>query len=659
MLIKNINRKYVFIVYVLLTSYTFIYLWNKSCMQYQTNDDFYLAALCSGLYGENIPYTVFTNVIYGFILSILYTVLPICNWFTFLNILGLYLTYVILGYLLIKKNMPIVGFCCSVLLFFGTYSSLLLEMNWTKFCAFFGMAGFIILSESLEGEQGKCRVVGAVIGVALILWSSIIRIQAFLLIVPFGLLLRVQKLKSLKGLVQVLKENYYQIVFASFIGVGILLGVNEIAYNTEMWKDYRFFPILDYEFPQYEDYREEYEEMGYTETDINFLKNFYISDSDVFDKDRVDKIGGLIKKKPSESIRDFSEEMIQSLENIYLSGHMASIAILLLVYFGTSERDKSLFVGLLGCLALAEIIALHIMGRPIERVISIPIFSCLLCCLFMFNKENYIYSTQKYSLILMIYCLLFSKIFFLDAGQYCTGRTDTVDFLKYIVEQKEALYIWDIYDSRVMEAYNPLGKIDKDLMTNSTYDSGWPSNMPFFQKRNREYLDGDNLYEALVNSDNVYLIGSNNIELKREYIEGHYGDNISYSLVESPYGFEIYSINAYINSDKSEDIKWDILETAIFNEDLFMIRGTVSTEKIINAGYLNLSNADKKYTYQIKIQNGEFWVGIPYSDWENGEDVEVDFLFNEMGEQKRSNLRYSICVPGNDVSIFPVINTQS
>ena len=155
--------------------------------------------------------------------------------------------------------------------------------------------------------------------------------------------------------------------------------------------------------------------------------------------------------------------------------------------------------------------------------------------------------------------LLFSKILFLDAGQYCTGRTDTVDFLKYIVKQKNAIYIWDICNFRVMEAYDPLEKIDKDLMTNSTYDSVWPSNMPFFQKRNREYLDRYNLYEGLINSDNVYLFGSNNIELKREYIESHYGDNISYSLVESPYGFEIYSINAFLNSEKSEDIKWDIL----------------------------------------------------------------------------------------------------
>lgn len=644
MLIKNINKKYVFILYVLLISYMLIYLWEKSCMKYQINDDFHLAALCSGLYGENIPYTVFTNVIYGFILSILYAALPICNWLTVLNILVLYLIYAVLGYFLIKKNTPIVGLCCSALLLFSTYSSLLLEMNWTKFCAFFGMAGFIILAESLEEEQRKYRVAGIVVGEALILWSSIIRIQAFLLIVPFGFLLKVREIKSIKGIMQVLKDKYYKIVFASLIGVGLLLGVNKIAYSTEMWNDYRVFDILDYEFPQYEDYSEEYEKMGYTESDINFLKRFYISDSIVFDKDRVDRMGDLTKTKPNESMRDLLEELIQSLEDTYLSGHMASIAILLLVYFFAGEKRNTLLACLVGCLALMEIIVLHIMGRPIERVISIPIFSSVLCCLLMLNKENYVCNTKKYFLALTVYCLLFSKIFFLDTEEYCVGRTETVNFLEYISEQKESLFVWDIYDSRVMEAYNPLGRIDKDLMVNSTYDSGWPSNMPFFQQRYKEYAGGDSLYHAMVNADNVYLVGNNNIELKREFIENHYGDNVSYSLVESPYGFEVYSVNPYFNSDKSEDIQWDIGETTLFDEDLFIIKGTVSSE-INNVGYLNLSDSEKKYTYQIKIQDGEFWVGIPYSDWDNGEELKVDFLLNDQGELKRSNLQYSICVP--------------
>ena len=653
---KKIKRKYIIILYVFLISCMFIFLWKKSCIQYQTNDDFYLGALCSGLYGENIPYTVFTNIIYGYILSILYSVLPICNWFTALNICGVYVVYIMLGYLLIKKNAPIVGFCGSVLLFLGTYSSLLLQMNWTKFCAFFGMAGFIILAEALKYNRVKCRVVGSVIGVGLILWSSIIRIQAFLLVVPFGLLLRTQEIKGLKGILRCLKEKYYKIVFVSFIGIGTLFVVNEIVYDTETWKDYRVFNILDYDFPQYEDYSEEYNEMGYTETDIEFLKEFYVSDTTVFDKNRVDKIEDLVKAKPSKDKYNFLKELIQSFENIYLSGHMASVTILLLVYFIVGDKSQSSLACLLGGMVLLEIIVLHIMGRPIERVISIPLFSCLIFCLFMFNKENYIFSSQKFLWILVIYCLVFSKVFFLDAGQYCKGRTDTIDFLKYIREQKDSLFIWDIRDSRIMEAYDPLDKIDSTLMTNSTYDSGWLSNMPFFLERNGKYADGNSLYYGLVNSDNIYLIGDDNIQLKRVFIENHYGDNVAYSLIESPYGFEIYSINAYLDSDKNEGIQWDICETTWYNEDLFMIRGNVSC-KMNCKGYLNLSNANKKYTYQIKIQNGQFRVGIPYCDWENEEEVEVDLLIKEMNELKRSDLQYSICIPDKNVLSSYMINS--
>ena len=70
---------------------------------YETDDDFTLAGIASGIQGYPSAFMIFCNVILGYIFKTLYTLLPAINWFVIGQYVFIFLSFFAIGYVLIQK----------------------------------------------------------------------------------------------------------------------------------------------------------------------------------------------------------------------------------------------------------------------------------------------------------------------------------------------------------------------------------------------------------------------------------------------------------------------------------------------------------------------------------------------------------------------------
>ena len=66
-------------------------------VRYLVNDDTYIALVTSGAYGKQYPYTLFTNIVLGYLLCFLYKTSPYHNWMTLISLGSILGGYVALG----------------------------------------------------------------------------------------------------------------------------------------------------------------------------------------------------------------------------------------------------------------------------------------------------------------------------------------------------------------------------------------------------------------------------------------------------------------------------------------------------------------------------------------------------------------------------------
>jgi hypothetical protein len=149
---------------------------------YQVDDDITMIQLVSGyLGGQPVPFMVFSNVILGFLLNILYRLPTHLNWEILLFFLLNFLSVWCLVYIIFSLPLK------SVYKFFGVWvillsdSLFLLNVTFTTTAAFAVISGFVsILAAAYKGSRFPRRMF--VFGGMLILAGSLVRIESFLLV---------------------------------------------------------------------------------------------------------------------------------------------------------------------------------------------------------------------------------------------------------------------------------------------------------------------------------------------------------------------------------------------------------------------------------------------------------------------------------------------
>ena len=631
-----------------------VYLWRMNAFSYETVDDYVITSIVSGMHGVYSPYVIYGNIFYGYLLSFLFQTLPVVNWVAFLYIAASFLAYILLGIVLIKRNGALVGSVLSYIFLACTYSTIYEVINYTKISALVGMIGFLVMLHFVE-TKGRQSWFCCIIGICMVVWSSWLRFNVIMLVVPFAMgivLHRIILLQNRRPVLDLTALKKYLVPV--LVSTGIVLGTygyNQYIYqiNPE-WKEYTQYNTLrtelsDYGLPDYETYQEEYEQIGLAKIDMTMYSLWYFADSDVYSKEVLEKVADL---KPENEMRgSLLKEFVKELSTNYLRNPLLILSFVILLFYQIfRQKGYGLLIWWSGIIMLGELFCLHYMGRPIDRVTVIPLICFLAVVVFGLETNALNVNCNREisgSLCLVLgIALLVGNIFTLEKKENATENRDiTLGFLQAI-SSENALYIWDMRDSRVMSAYDFFDVHIAGTLINSTWDGGWLVPSPILLNKQLQYTSDNNLYRALCYESNVYMIGAYNVDLKLAYLRQHYGDDIACSMYRSINGFNIYAFSNNIQVDSMNNTDWNVTGVTANSDrgDFINVEGSIKQSEQGEQYFLEITDNEsgKCYTYKISVGNGQYYSAIYAPDWEESGELRLSLIEKRNDKFYRSSV---------------------
>lgn len=539
------------------------------------SDDYYLGEIIygsvSGVYDIHL---VYNNILLGYLTKFLLYLFPEVAWYTVLQIICVFYAFTLLTYWILKKNFSkySIIFGLIILSIFGY--ECYIRITFTKTAAVLLAVGLICLFWSM-GEHKKrmgvciasffCIFLGLLYRKAVL--NSVFAILAGIIFMKVIFAVSERKIEKAFRMVFM----FGMLLFSIFITNMILTKFNHYVYMQDKeWSQYfennkLKSQIVDYTTNNYEDYEEEYLEIGITANDLSLIYSNDLYDAEYLPKEKIEKIVTLANKGKDKSF--FKEvfrignivDYLRTVPISYLKTFCFSAYIILTVFgFLLSNRKRFVFLWCYSIiLMLGENYYLFLKGRVLQPHVDVGIiFSACLLLLFGIKSDykQIKYETQKKYSVLMLFLVIFNILinsydslsapYFWDYGsENACNPKKSREIMDILTEDKENLYVTTSKESVYSKwSFDTLEVIPKGYFGN-IYSLGsalWPS-----QKVPLEKYNVKNVYKELVNSEHIYFFVSDDLEESgihgiQTYINEHYDDNAKMVKVK-----EFQSMNVY------------------------------------------------------------------------------------------------------------------
>ncbi len=563
---------------------------------YGSYDEFTLAAIASGAYGEYTQYFIYLHSGFGWILKGFYWLVPGVNWYSVVMYGLIFLSLSASGGVWILRARR-VGGILAFLLVLACAQPLYVEFQYTKTAAVVTAAGYVLLlCVGEERERGRLRTAG---GILLVLLGSFIRFHAFGMVslVAFGLWL-------LKGL-EALREREWKeffirdcvpFVLAFVLVFGSILAENLLVYQPGTKEaHYREYDrarqrLLDYGVPDWDEYQAEYEALGLTRTDCINLQNWLIADYDRYTAETFQKIVEFRKARPFqwEYLLDYLIILVK--KPLFLMG--AFLTALWLVAGYRKRRWKDFIAVAYPYLAL---LCIYLYFIKIYRVLPIVVTACLISFLvFVWSAaEGEIARrweeqlTGRRGLLVGLTGVMATtgicvRMLLVPALQEPVQRSEpSAAFRKLydtISQDKELYYVFDPFTNNGVElSYSIFEKLPDNYLTNIFTLGGWETESPQVVS-NLEVYEQRSLLTSLYKSDRAVLISNTLMEHIMLHLQDIYdGIFITYSKVNQIGDFDLFALNYRMSGLKdseeytasldktyrAEDDRYDVFEATV------------------------------------------------------------------------------------------------
>ncbi|OWV00767.1 hypothetical protein [Fibrobacter sp. UWR2] len=348
-------------------------------------DDYFMAARLSGALGTDYnPHLIFVNAIYGYALLPLYHLFPEIGWYYIGEMLSVFLSFTVIGYVLLQRCGERWGAILAALFTALFASDFYLVVQFTQCASILSAAGMLLFAYGVVEYKRNCdcrapdgarndikKTVPFALGVLLMLWGSVMRWQAFLMGMPFFCL----------GMLFIFKDCW-KVKWRVIAGLAILFAG---AFAMHSW-DQKIYQAPEYaDFVKFQGPRvtfgdngnynqnavyEDAEELGLSGKDMHMLSNWIMYDTEVFSVDSIKQYSDLIPpyrtNNPKELIpRDLLNALAHSLRSPLF---WTWFILCLLIYATNRKRYMYLWLSLATVLALVAY--LLAMGRLVYRVES-------------------------------------------------------------------------------------------------------------------------------------------------------------------------------------------------------------------------------------------------------------------------------------------------
>lgn len=330
-------------------------------------DDYFMAARLTGALGTDYnPHLIFVNAIYGYALLPLYHLFPKIGWYYIGEMFSVFLSFTVIGYVLLQRCGERWGAILAALFTALFASDFYLVVQFTQCASILSAAGMLLFA---YGVVEKRSTAPFVLGVALMLWGSVMRWQAFLMGMPFFCL----------GMLFIFKDcwkvKWHVIVGLAvmFAGAFAMHNWDQNIYKAPEYQDYVKFQGPRVTFGDNSNYNqnavyEDAEELGLSGKDFHMLTDWVLYDTDIFSIDSLQQYASLI---PPYRDKNHTEQIPQKLLNALAHSLHSPLFwtwfIFCLLVYATNPRK---FVYLWGSLALVFFLIAYLlaMGRLVYRV---------------------------------------------------------------------------------------------------------------------------------------------------------------------------------------------------------------------------------------------------------------------------------------------------
>ena len=546
------------VLWIMSCAFLVFYVVRNGLIGYETNDDLYMEIITSGAFGKSSPFTVYTNIVIGYILVFLHKIAPMHNWFSILQIGGITLAFIVFGVFLIYKKGNIKGYFLAVSILLCSFDSLICKMNYSKTGVFLFVTGFVMFISFLDSEDWKCRKnrvfrMGAFL---LMLEGGLMRKQTFIACIPFVVVLILYMYRKYR------KEFFERIIPIVLSAVLLLFcwGIHEIAYrgNSE-WKEFKEYDaaiieLLDYSLPEYDQNINFYRELGFSENDYAILKEWKNGDKDYFN---VETLGKIVELSHELKKNTFNSERVDAVNFCLVLFSKEYMVVLLLLVFAFAVlyagSDYIYYILSVLFLCYGELWALLMKGRLNERSLYIPVLAAfVMISYFGVLSETSVKKNLEVSLLLLAVscfayygCGIYSVLNLKEGKSY--NKESASAIFEYTSSHQDSLYVMEIVDhsGMLMAAYGPFDEVASMPHSNIATLGGWLVPTPVWGNMIEPFGEKYNVIKSLALNENVYMILPKDKDCLSVYyyIYEHYNTNVQVDVVEEIGEYFIYDFH--------------------------------------------------------------------------------------------------------------------
>jgi hypothetical protein len=560
-------------------------------VKYEVSDDFVMAAILSGAYGNGPnPQMVFVNVIIGYLLLPFYKLFPEISWYFMLQLFLIFISSCAVTYFLFEKLEKPKAIMLSVIfiLFFSNDAYILLQF--TKTAMFAVMAGSLLFIWALFYKKSIWNILA---GAILCLMGTMMRFPdiylagGFLLFILGYEFVRICLGKGPKGL---LEKRVLFILFAGCTLIGSAYGIrnfnNIICNDDENYRQYYAYNgvrsgVVDAPEYGYEEMADELSEIGVSENDYYMMRSWNFADNDFFTYDRMQKTAEIIARHHSvqEVGKEEIFERLQEREYLKYPVFLACILLLGLGVFLNYPRWWTMLISM----GIGEFYLIYFCYREryVYRVEYSVFLGMFMCGIYFWTRRGFGRANDsertdqkrgllKICAVITSLCMMIHLILYIPDRSYqeitSEGRMDYITntfyeswnygaqkyrkvvnkgkppsgLLEEFSANKDNFYFLDFQTTIQILYYEwyPWENVDAEKYDNFSYLAGITTNYPDLIKLLKK-KGVENPLKSLVDEE-VYLVDNRYLEIKLNYLREHYYPDARVELYKEIDGYQIW-----------------------------------------------------------------------------------------------------------------------
>ncbi len=511
-------------------------------VQYGSLDDYFMSNVLTGAYGSSYDvHTYFVNSAYGYFLKPFYFFFPQVGWYFIFELVGTFIAFTSICFVLIKKMETRLGVPLSLLILAALAPDFYFQLSFTQCATLYTAAGILLF---VTGDSCKNKTFIIWGGIFLIA-GSIMRWEGFLLGLPFLGVLLVTNIYT--------RRMFWKISVVT-LGVVIIAIAGLNAYDKSLYEqeDYRYYadyqPVRaflgDGAYYDFESTFDELEEREMSGKDFLLLKRWLMYDTEKFCIDSLRPIVNVCKRnlyEPNWKRMPFAIFMALSVALTRANGWCWVILCILLII--APNKNAKWYPWLSLFLIALSLGYLLFVNRLVYRVETGVWLYAIVSAIPFLPKEILENNSKKFEILLVCSMYLLGTIFTI-----WTISSQSLKTQWNLIETKEMTQDWTSFVNYAQQhtkevfllpfdRYKQLGTLrDKPYKAPSSWQNiiplgYWNIHLPAMKEELAKRGISNPIKDIV--KPNVYVVGDKDILSLPDYYLRHYNKSLVIDTVST------------------------------------------------------------------------------------------------------------------------------